>query len=240
MSRQDATKTLGAGQGAQLALPVRLADDATFANFCPREELSALLAYLNQGLSDRLVFLHGPSESGKSHLLQAMCHRDSNSVYLPLSLVRSAPADDLLQNLEAHRIVAIDELEQVVGDSVWEESLFHLMNRIAASNCFLAIGSRLPPNALPVALADLRSRLAAALVWVLPACSQDEKTAILQFRAEALGLAMPPSVATYIVNRVGRSLEELLAVLDRLDLASLARQRQLTTPFVRDVLGWES
>ncbi|MEM6300151.1 MAG: DnaA regulatory inactivator Hda [Pseudomonadota bacterium] len=240
MSRLDATTTTASGASSQLALAVRLADDATFANFYPRQELKGLLAYLDQDPVDRLVFLHGPRESGKSHLLQALCHRGPHSVYLPLSLVRSAPAEELLQNLEANQIVAIDELEQVAGDTAWEEGLFHLMNRIAASNCVLAIGSRLPPNALPVALADLRSRLAAGIVWALPGCSQEEKIAILRLRAEALGLLMPSSVAAYIVNREGRSLGELLAVLEHLDLASLARQRPLTKPFVRDVLGWAS
>jgi DnaA family protein len=44
-------------------------------------------------------------------------------------------------------------------------------------------------------------------------------------------------VADYIVLRVNRDVASLLAVLERLDRASLLQQRQITVPFAKQVLG---
>ena len=49
---------------------------------------------------------------------------------------------------------------------------------------------------------------------------------------------MSAEVAFYIVTRAPRSLEHLLELLDTLDKASLAEQRALSIPFVKQALGW--
>ena len=51
--------------------------------------------------------------------------------------------------------------------------------------------------------------------------------------------ACAPSVVAcrWMLRRVDRDLPALTAVLDRLDHASLASQRRLTVPFVRQVLA---
>ena len=95
-----------------------------------------------------------------------------------------------------------------------------------------------PPRALNVRLADLRSRLTSAVVYRLGEPSDEEKTDILCFRAQRRGMSLAPDVARYIVNRAPRALHDLLLLLDELDQASLARQRLLSIPFVREMLGW--
>jgi DnaA family protein len=87
-------------------------------------------------------------------------------------------------------------------------------------------------------LADLRSRLSWGIVYQLEAVDDEDKTSILQFRAMRRGLALSPGVASYIVSRAPRALDQLLEVLDQLDQASLAQQRALSIPFVKQALGW--
>ena len=65
-----------------------------------------------------------------------------------------------------------------------------------------------------------------------------DKSAILQFRATRRGLTLAPGVANYIVSRAPRAMHELLEVLELLDSASLAQQRALSIPFVKEALGW--
>jgi DnaA family protein len=43
--------------------------------------------------------------------------------------------------------------------------------------------------------------------------------------------------ASYILKNYSRNISSLLSFLDQLDQASLAAQRKLTIPFVRDLLG---
>jgi DnaA family protein len=58
----------------------------------------------------------------------------------------------------------------------------------------------------------------------------------LQLRARQRGFELPDDVAHYLLRRAPRDPASLFALLDRLDYASLAAQRKLTIPFVRELL----
>jgi DnaA family protein len=217
---------------------VRLADESTFDNFLLRRAFEMLIAAAQAPAQDPVNFLHGGSEGGKSHLLQAVCHHRPGAVYLPLrELVEFSP-DAVLAGLEDLPLLALDDLQSVVGVAVWEEALFHLINRARSAACPLWFAASKPPASLGIELADLRSRLGGGLLWALPPPDDEDRQAILRFRADRRGLRLSPAVAAYIVRRGRRSLNDLLVILDDLDEASLRLQRALTIPFVREVMGW--
>lgn len=223
---------------SQLALGLALRDEATFENFYPRETLVQVLAAARAPKASHLTFLHGASGSGKSHLLQALCHQTCDSVYLPLDALSTMPAADVLCDLEQSALVAIDGLEHVAGKADWQEALFHFLNRAFAVSCPLWIAARKPPAHLPLSLADLRSRLMGGLTFALPDSDDDEKAAIVRFRGARRGLDVPLPVARFLCSRDSRSLNDLLTTLDRLDRASMALQRPLTVPLVKRVMGY--
>jgi DnaA family protein len=222
----------------QLALPVGLQDDATLENFFPRPSIAALVDALAKPEQEPLQFVHGTQAVGKSHLLQALCHCVSGSIYLPLAELLSTPPGDLLQDLERAPLIALDDLQLIAGRREWEEALFHLINRARAAECPIWFSARRPPAELGIALADLRSRLAGGITWAMPACSDAETASILQFRAARRGLSLPDPVAQYLCARDSRALDDLMSTLERLDRASLQLQRPLTVPLVRNVMGW--
>jgi len=171
--------------------------------------------------------------------LQASCHVEpAEALYLPLAELRQYPAQDVLQGVELLDRVCIDDIHAVLGDADWELALFNLYNRARQQGCRMVVAGDAAPRALAVNLADLRSRLSWGIVYQLAQVDDDDKAAILQFRAARRGLSLSPGVATYIVSRAPRAMEQLLEVLDLLDKASLARQRALSIPFVKEALGW--
>jgi DnaA family protein len=184
------------------------------------------------------MYLFGPHGGGKSHLLQAACHlAPANSAYLPLAELYAAPAADLLSRLERQGLVCIDDLDRIAGNPAWEEALFHFFNRARECGCRLLFAGRSSPRRLPLTLEDLRSRLGWGPVFQLPAPDDDQLQAILQFRARRRGLDMPPEVARFLVSRAPREMAALMQRLDTLDTRSLADQRALTVPFVKQALG---
>ena len=60
---------------------------------------------------------------------------------------------------------------------------------------------------------------------------------VLRQRARRRGWALEEPALEWLLRRVGRDLGGLTALLDRLDRASLAAQRRITVPFLRQVLG---
>ena len=236
---ESADRTAGARVSPQLALSISLDDEATLANFMAGESLEPLLASMRRApTAEPLHYLHGAPQAGKSHLLQALCHATSGAIYLPLASLADANPARVFQDLEHAPLLALDELQVLAGRGDWEEQLFHLYNRARDSGCTLWIAASKPAADLGVALADLRSRLAGGITWVLPPYSDADKAAIMQFRARRRGLELPDEVAQFLIARDSRALGDLLHTLDRLDRASLQLQRPLTVPLIKEVMGW--
>jgi DnaA family protein len=230
---------------AQLALNLRLRDSASFANFSParnaeavdclRRALDALSA---TNSTERVIFLWGPAGSGRTHLLQAACH-DAHAFattfsYVPLQeAIHLTPAS--LDDLDAAPLVCLDDVQAIAAKRAWEESVFALAERLRARNGLLIAAADAPPAQLKLTLPDLVTRLTWGPVFPLHALDDDEKVAALQLRASRLGLELPLEVARYVLARYPRDMNSLFAWLDRMDRQSLAAQRKLTIPFVREL-----
>ncbi len=122
----------------------------------------------------------------------------------------------------------------------------HLLRAAARSNPSLAIVDDVESldapaqqalfNAINAAREDLRTRLAWGLVYQLKPLSDAEKGEHLKAEAARRGLQLSDEVVGSLLTRLPRDLYSLNALLDRLDRHSLARQRPLTLPLVREVL----
>lgn len=227
----------------QLSLGIGLRDDATFANFLPRGNATAVATLQDQlePGGESFIYLWGASSSGRSHLLQAACHaagaRDRRALYLPLKDLGHFPPH-MLEDIERLDLVAIDDLERVIGRRRWEEALFHSFNRLRDANKRLVIGASAAPRQLGVALADLASRLSWGTTFHLAPLDDQGRFEALKLRAQTRGLPLSDEVTRYILHRGPRRLNELFGLLERLDRASLSAQRKVTIPFVKQTLGW--
>ncbi len=56
-------------------------------------------------------------------------------------------------------------------------------------------------------------------------------------RASRLGLQLQDEVAKYLLHRMPRDMHQLFDMLEQLDHQSLAKQRKLTIPFVKQALN---
>ncbi|MCL7939334.1 DnaA regulatory inactivator Hda [Halomonas sp. ATCH28] len=228
---------------AQLPLGVGLRDDATFANFHPGPHATLVDRLVHQLDDDGEPFLYvwGASGTGRSHLLQAACHaasdRDRRALYLPLAELGHFPPL-MLEEIERLDLVAIDDLDRVMGRKRWEEALFHAFNRLRDAGKRLVIAAEAPPRQLSVTLPDLASRLTWGMTFHLQGLDDAGRLAALQLRARGRGMQLPDEVARYILHRGPRRLDALFETLEALDRASLSAQRKLTIPFVKQALGW--
>lgn len=222
----------------QLALRIGLRDSATYGNFLVGANATAL--YTLQQAVEPFVYLWGGGGCGKTHLLQAACHeeasRGGSPAYLPLQDLAAADSA-ICQGLEHMSLVCLDDLQTVIGRPSWEEALFHLYNGVRENGGRMIVAADASPAALAVVLPDLRSRLMWGPVFALQPLDDAGKLAALQLRAQARGLDLGPEVGTYLLRRAPRDMHALFQLLERLDQASLAAQRRLTIPFVRELLG---
>jgi DnaA family protein len=221
----------------QLPLAVRLQDRALFEIFLPGANGQALAAArsLAAGEGAGLLYLHGIEGVGKSHLLQAICAAVPGAAYLPVSQLRDHDPG-LREATSDLPLIALDDPQAIAGEPEWERRLFTLYNDCVSSGTRLVVAAREPAVALPLALPDLRSRLAAMPHYALRPLDEAQQRAALQARAAVRGIQLPEETLQYLQRRFARDMGSLYALLERLDSASLAAQRPLTVPFIRSVL----
>ena len=186
------------------------------------------------------LFLLGPSGTGKSHLVQATISElgrlQRRAMYIPLiDVLHLGPS--ILSDLESIDFVVIDDIDSASGNGEWEEALFNFFNRLQDSGSRLLVSSTDRTQDIGIRLADLRSRLASGLTLTLNELADGDKKIALQRRAASRGLTMPNNVANYLISRVCRDMHELTTIFERIDAASLSAGRELTIPFIRDVVG---
>jgi len=66
--------------------------------------------------------------------------------------------------------------------------------------------------------------------------TEDARRDLLRERAVARGIELDDAVVDWLFAREKRDIASLLAVLERIDSASLAAQRRVTVPFLRKML----
>jgi DnaA family protein len=215
---------------------------ASFESFEPAGNLEAVTAVRAwaAGQGPWCLYLWGVAGVGKSHLLQAAVGQVSGpgvrTMYLPLFELRSW-GTDALDGLEDLHALALDDVDALLGERAWEERIFALYNRVQAGGGRLLLSAPVTPRDLRCVLPDLQSRLSAALVFHLVPLGDEARCDALVHAAAVRGIALPTTVAVYLLRRLPRDFTALNAVLDTLDAASLSAGRALTIPFVREVLG---
>jgi DnaA family protein len=221
----------------QLPLRMRLRDSARFASYVVSGNDQAVASV--QALDGpRVVWLWGRAGTGKTHLLQAACaacgERGLAAAYFDLASAESAA---MLEGCDTLDLVCLDGLEAVAAVPAWNAAMFRLHTLLLEGSGRLLVATTAPPASLEFTLADLRSRLLAAAVHQLRELDETGQCAALRLRAAVRGLDLSEDAALYLVHRLPRDLPTLMGVLDRLDVASLAAQRRLTIPFLKQVLS---
>jgi len=199
----------------QLPLDISPAAEPTFDSFIAganAEALERVRALAAGDLHESIVYLWGEPGSGRSHLLRAAA-RDNPS------------------------LVVADDVETL--DAAGQQALFVAINGAREGQAaVLAAGSSAPAG---LALReDLRTRLGWGLVYQLKPLSDAEKALHLRAEAHRRGLRLTDEVVWYLLHHLPRDVASLNAVLEVLDRHSLARQRPITLPLIREALSEEN
>jgi DnaA family protein len=196
----------------QLPLPISPAAEPTLENYVAganAEALEHVRALAAGRLKEAIVYLWGEAGSGRSHLLRAA--------------LRANPG-----------LVLADDVETL--DAQAQQALFVAINAARDGAAPVLAAGNAPPAQLALR-EDLRTRLGWGLVYQLKGLTDAEKALHLRGEAARRGLRLTDEVVWYLLHHLPRDLASLNAVLDRLDRHSLARQRAVTLPLVREVLS---
>jgi len=193
-------------------------DNFVFAQASTRDLLLSALA----PESPKPVLLLGPKGAGKSALLHGLAahFRQADAVVM---LNNETPAS----HIESAELALFDGLENLPAALEW--ALFSRFNRSHDQRMPFVVSSALRLDDLPIALPDLRSRLAQCLFIQLPLLQSDaQRRAVLSHQAGSYGLALSPELLDFLMIHVSRDVASLAEVLKFLHTESLSRKKPLT------------
>jgi DnaA-homolog protein len=204
------------------------------------QDLLKLINLITQKESVHSLYLWGESGTGKTHLLQAACKQaadnDLHAAYIPLKQIQELSAE-MLHDLGELDLVCVDDLENVAGQTEWQQGLTWLYNELRDNQHSMIISGKKSPTLIDLEVEDLKSRLAWDQVAQIKSPSDDVKIQILKQKANARSFDLSDEVIEFLIRRVERDLGSLLEVLDKIDHASLAEKRKITIPFVKELIN---
>ncbi len=147
------------------------------------------------------------------------------AAYLPLSTCAKYGVR-VLAGVEGKHLVAVDELDAIIGQRDWEVALMNLINTCRANNQPLLMAARTNPREMHCVLPDFASRLLWGPDYRVHPVHDAQCIQAMAWRAHKRGFELPQHVMKYIERHYPLNMTTLMAMLDRLDAASLTRGRQ--------------
>jgi len=173
------------------------------------------------------LVLHGPEQSGKSHLARLWQQR-SGGVLLGGAGLRQAAPDQLA----SAGAVAVDDAEAAP-----EEALLHLYNCCREAGAGLLVVARAPPANWPIALPDLASRLRALAAVAIGPPDEALLAAVLVKHFADRQVRVAPAVIGFLVPRMERSFAAAARLAARLDRMALGAGRPIGVALARRALA---
>ena len=171
---------------------------------------------------NKYSFLNGPKKSGKSYLSKIWLKKNNaieyNNNY------------ELLLNL--HSNILIDNL--IFYD---QEKIFYIVNNCILNNLKILITSDIKINAIDFKFNDLSSRLKTFSYLEINKPNDEMLLAILtKLLVDKQFIIKSNEIFEYILRRVDRSYQGINEIVNKLDILSLEKKRQLTIPLIKEIL----
>jgi len=220
----------------QFVLDLATPEPPSFENFVVGsngEAVSAVRSMAAGAMGESGVLLWGPEGIGKSHLLRA-CARSASFGSV---IYCGSPQDVPTPNAGASTLLIVDDIDRA---GITEQGrIFTWINALAANDGRWLASASAPPARLRLR-EDLRTRVALGLVFEVAVLGDAERAQALEAYAHDRGFRLSRDVIEYVLAHARRDMPSLVRLLAALDRHSLATQRNVTVPLVREFLRTSS
>jgi chromosomal replication initiator protein len=208
------------------------------------------LAAARPGEMSPLV-LHGPSGTGKTHLLEGICahfralHPRAGAVYLSaeqftttfLQSLHGTGLAGFRRTCRTADLLAIDDLQFFVGKKATIVELQQTIDVLQRQGRQLVFACDREPEALADLGPDLLVRLSGGMTARLLPPDEEVRRGIVESIATRRGLAIPADVVHYVAARMTRHSRELAGAINRLEATSHMLGLPITLPMAEEALA---
>ena len=200
--------------------------------------MAAMAAAEGPGREHNPLYIHGPSGVGKSHIAHAIANYASESGMRVVcasseqftnefvNSLRERRTDDFRARFRNTNLLVLEDVQFMTGKPQTQETLFHTINDLHASEGQLVITSDRTPASLTSMDASLWSRLGAGLVAEMEFPDVATRLGILRAQAARYQGDIDQAVLEYIARQCHQNVRQLESCLNLV----IARARMLCQP----------
>jgi chromosomal replication initiator protein len=196
------------------------------------------------------LFLYGGVGLGKTHLMHAIAwaireHDPRKSVaymsaekfmYRFIAALRSQSTMEFKETLRAVDVLMIDDLQFLIGKDNTQEEFFHTFNALVDAGKQIVVSADKSPSDLSGLEDRLRTRLGCGMVADIHATTYELRLSILEAKASAAGVPVPPKVLEFLAHKITSNVRELEGALNRLIAHANLFGRPVTLEGAQEVL----
>lgn len=204
----------------------------------------------NPGVAYNPLFIYGGVGLGKTHLMQAvgnmMLETNPNArvVYLHsetyvremITALRQRTINEFKQFYRGLDALLIDDIQFFAGKEQSQEEFFHNFNALLEGKQQIILTCDRYPKEVDGLEERLKSRFGWGLTVAIEPPELETRVAILQTKAEEVGMDLPHEVGFFIAKRIRSNVRELEGALKRVMANSQFTGSPITLEFAKDAL----
>ena len=203
------------------------------------------------------LFIYGGVGMGKTHLMHAIGRAlienfvtmrvvytsSERFVNEMVSSIRTDRMHHFHQHYRAADALLIDDIQIIGSKERTQEEFFHTFNELHDHQKQIVISSDAPPKEIPGLVERLRSRFEWGLIADIQPPDLETKMAILDKKAEAVGVKLPDDVRSFVASKTKNNVRELEGALIKLmayaSLTSVPINLQMSHQVLRNLVNMQ-
>lgn len=199
-----------------------------------------------------LLFIHGGTGQGKTHLLHAIAdsyltHGSAADIiymsaerfmYEFVSAMQTKSTMAFKAWVRAARLLLIDDLQFICGKGSTQEEFLHTINELADNGARIVVAADRAPQAFDGVDPRLLSRLAGGLVADIQPADIDLRLAILEARRALAGdPPVPDNVIDFLARSIRTNVRELEGAFNKIIAYAQLKNRRIDLEFAQSMLA---
>ena len=184
---------------------------------------AAIAVSNNPGQVYNPLFIYGPAGVGKTHLLYAIANgirkqnANANIVYIKgdqftnelITAIQSGKNIEFRSKYREADLFLIDDIQFIAGKDSTQEEFFHTFNKLYEEHKQIVMTSDRKPSDMATLEDRLRTRFEWGLIMDIQPPDYETRMAIIQNKANSLGLELPADVCDYIATNVTNNVRQI-------------------------------